>query len=699
MPLRNSGIMPGAGSLSFHSEWRIFLGSVIFALGTACYFLTPTYVPLSIPLIIIALIASLIAVTRAPKQFWLFKIAFFFIGFFLAVTRTEFTANEFIERNQFFTGQAIVEDIVERETGLIRLTLVDLKYDNKGRNSLKRVRLFARTSIPENLMAGDRIKFSAVLERPFGKLTPNGYDFARAAYFDDIQATGYVTTPVQTIEQKSAISVNRIRQGYADEIVKTIPGEAGALAAALLVGRRSYLSQQTTENLRASGLAHMLAISGLHMGIFIGAAFFIFEFLFLFAPIRSRHLSGRKLAALCAWGVSIIYLVLSGMSVATIRAFVVASIAIVAVLLDRRVVSLRSISIAALIILLISPYAILSAGFQMSFAATIALVSVYELINEKRQQKYETSEAVIVKSNNKFSVFLNSVGKFILYTSLTTVVAQVAILPIALFHFQTIAVAGILSNLIAVPILLFIIVPSAFLSMVLAVFGLEWISLSVLTWGLEQIIDIAEFVAAIEWSRVFVPPVYSYVLLATLSIGAGVVTVRKSWIITVFLLTLYCILPFALTVPEPSVIISKSGHSIAYEEAPDEIVFYTVRQNGLAADSYKKQWGKPPKYKARRGRRVCDEYACLYQLTGRKTVINVRKFPALHEACVRATYVIIPRRWQRYCRGESLIIIKEMLETEGPLFIYEEENSRQLKWANSSDTNRRWSSNYNQRDK
>jgi competence protein ComEC len=702
LTLRIALLWKDLGRAELYSEWKVFFYVACFAAGNMAYFASPVDVPTSISLVFIFIFVSLSLLKRLPR-IYSYTCLVIVIGFAYSGARTDLIKTDFIKGNQFFSGQATVLDYENRPKGLVQLTLGQLSAASEDRIRFEKVQLYARTKVPNTLKPGDIIQFSAVLERPQGKITPNGYDFARAAFFEGIQASGFLTTSVEIVKQAPAKiwSINDARQTLASTVVKVIPGEAGGLAAALLVGRRNHLSEESVDNLRASGLAHMLAISGLHMGLFVGAAFFVFEFVFLFVPIASPRLNSRKLAALCAWIVAAGYLLLSGMSVATVRAFVIASIAIAAILLDRRVVSLRSIAVAALLILILSPDAILSAGFQMSFAATIALVSVYEALNDKRRAYYETNEKMPDIGDTQGRLILKKIGMFILYTSLTTIIAQLAILPISLFHFQSVAVLGLLSNLVAVPVLLFIVVPFGFLSLFLAIFNLEWLPLPVLEWGLNQILLVAAYVADIEWSQIYVLPQYSYALFFAFAVGCLLTLVRRSYMLTGTALSLYLVLPFISNLPEPSIILSKSGRSLAYKNMDGEIIFHGLRQNGVLAESYKKQWAHPPKYRASRGKRACDDYACLYKVSNDEIIANIQYFPALYEECETADYVLIPTRWKRYCKGAAKVILKERLEKEGPLFIYKNDGYKnegykkdresQYLWVNSAKVQRRWS--------
>lgn len=155
-----------------------------------------------------------------------------------------------------------------------------------------------------------------------------------------------------------------------------IPGETGGFAAAITAGDRSGVGEQTLTALRQSNLAHLLAISGLHMGLLTGFVFAAVRVLFCLVPPVALRWPVKKLAALAALAAGAGYLMLSGGNVATERAFVMVAVMLGAVLLNRRAITLRAVAVAALIVLLRRPESLLSPGFQMSFAATAALVAV-----------------------------------------------------------------------------------------------------------------------------------------------------------------------------------------------------------------------------------------------------------------------------------------------------------------------------------
>ncbi|MEM8637148.1 MAG: ComEC/Rec2 family competence protein, partial [Pseudomonadota bacterium] len=244
--------------------------------------------------------------------------------------------------------------------------------------------------------------------------------------------------------------------------VNTVAGErAGGFAAALVSGDRSYMPEADQTALRASGLAHLLAISGLHLGIVGGLIYFIFRrTLALIAPLSIRY-PVQKAAAFAAIIAALVYLILSGASVSTQRAFIMSTVFFGAILFDRPALSLRSFSIALMTVALLKPESVVSPGFQMSFAATGVLIAIYDAWNRSRPYR----------ERNLFGRLRFGAKSL----AVTSVAASAATAPFAFFHFERLAPLGLVANLIAMPIVSLATVPAAGLAIVLAPFGLsEW---------------------------------------------------------------------------------------------------------------------------------------------------------------------------------------------------------------------------------
>ena len=167
-----------------------------------------------------------------------------------------------------------------------------------------------------------------------------------------------------------------------------LPGEVGAFAAAIMSGDRSGMSQVTLANLRSSNLAHLLAISGLHMGLLTGFVFAVLRVAMVLIPSVGLRWPVKKIAAFGALLAAGGYLALSGGNVATERAFTMVAVMLVAIMLGRPALTLRAVAMVAIVILVLQPESITGPGFQMSFAATTALVFVFKYLRYANWQHW-----------------------------------------------------------------------------------------------------------------------------------------------------------------------------------------------------------------------------------------------------------------------------------------------------------------------
>jgi competence protein ComEC len=301
------------------------------------------------------------------------------------------------------------------------------------------------------------------LSPPSGAVEPGGFDFQRHAWFQRIGATGYTRTPVLTLspydgsEAGFGVKITRIRMAISAHVQKVLDGRAGGFAAAITTGDRSGMDQATLEDLRASNLAHLLAISGLHMGLLTGFVFGAARIGLSLVPRAALVLPAKKIAAILALGAGAVYLALSGGNVATERAFIMVAVMFLALLVDRRAITLRAVAVAALIVLTLRPEALYGPGFQMSFAATTALVAVFGALRTRPGERRRWP---------KWATFIWGVA-------LSSFVAGMATAPIAAAHFNQVPHYGLIANIVSVPLMGAVIIPGAVLAALLAPFGLD----------------------------------------------------------------------------------------------------------------------------------------------------------------------------------------------------------------------------------
>jgi len=349
---------------------------------------------------------------------------------------------------------------------------------------------------------GQRVMMTAHLSPPSGPVEPGGFDFQRHAWFKQIGAVGYTRVPVLAIAPaRGAQWLFRARMALSTHVQARLAGQEGAFAAAIMTGDRSGLDQNTLAAMRVSNLAHLLAISGLHMGLLAGFVFAAFRLGFAAMPSLGLRLQGKKISAVMALVAAAAYLGLSGGNVATERAFVMVAVMLIAVMLDRRALSLRAVAVAAIIVLCLRPEALMGPGFQMSFAATVALVAVFGWLRD----------AQIALGPRWLRPILTVV--------ISSAVAGAATAPVGAAHFNQFAQYGLIANLASVPLMGALVMPAAVLAACLLPLGLDWIALWAMGLGLRWILAVSDWVASLDGARALVPAPGPEVL-PTLAFGA-----------------------------------------------------------------------------------------------------------------------------------------------------------------------------------
>lgn len=438
-------------------------------------------------------------------------------GFVLAGARAHLVAEPVLQWRYYGPVEGRVVALDRSASDALRITLDQARIgDIPPDQSPQRIRLSLHGDhVP--LAPGQRVMTTANLSPPQGPVEPGGFDFRRHAWFQGLGAVGYTRVPVLTTvpaRLESGVRVTAWRMAISRRVQEVLPGEAGGFAAAVTTGDRSGMSQTALDKLRASNLAHLLAISGLHMGLLTGFVFMACRVLLSAIPALALKLPVKKLAAVFALFSAVLYLLLSGGNVATERAFVMVAVMFVAVLIDRRAISLRAVAVAALIVLILRPESLLSPGFQMSFAATTALVSVFGAL---RNVQFN----IIPKLMRPIGGLLGS-----------SAVAGLATAPIGAAHFNMVSYYGLLANALSVPVMGAVVVPAAVLAAILAPFGLEALAIHMMGVGLAWILAVSDWVSAFEGARGFIvsPPHFVLPVFAMGSLWVILWNGRVRWL-------------------------------------------------------------------------------------------------------------------------------------------------------------------------
>jgi len=501
---------------------------VCLGLGIGCYFGLPS--DPSIWVLSALLAASgmlLVAAKRTQSQLRpvLFALALACAGFAIAGLRSHSVAAPVLTWHRYGPVEGRIIGVDRSVSGAVRVLLdrVVLPGVSPARTPVS-VRISVHGgALDLDPVAGTRVILTGHLGPPPGPAEPGGFDFRRMAWFQRLGAVGYTRSPILELEPPApgvALSLTRLRQRISAAIRARLPDETGGFVAALLTGDRSGVSLDTTEALRRSNLAHLLAISGLHMGLLTGVVFGALRAAMALVPALALRFPIRKMAAVGALLAAAFYLALSGGNIATQRAFVMAATMLGAVLVDRRAISLRSVALAAVIVLLWRPEALLNAGFHLSFAATVSLVAVFRALKDRRAGRARTRKSWMRRAMGP-----------VLTTALCSLIAGLSTAPIAAAHFNRIADYGLLANVVSVPLMGLVVMPAAVLSALLWPFGAEGAGLWFMAQGSRWILGVAHTVGG--WpgavTPVTAPPVWGLPVLGVGGLWLALWPTRARW--------------------------------------------------------------------------------------------------------------------------------------------------------------------------
>ncbi len=408
---------------------------------------------------------------------------------------------------------------------------------------------------------GDQVRFTAALQAPSTPRFPGGYNFALAAWFKQIGGTGFSYGHIHTedieelqVGKKAGLKLAQTRRAMALRIRHDLAGQKGAVAAALVTGDRSAIAEQTAEDLRAAGLAHMLAISGLHMGLVAGLVFAASGMILAAVPAIGRQYDARKPAAIMGLIVAVGYLLLSGGSAPTQRAFVMTAVVFIAVLFNRRALSIRTISLSAFVVVALAPENVISPGFQMSFAAALSLIAFYEWARGRFQL------LPVFSGSWPITMLLRTLS-VLAALALTSFIAGMATGPFAAFYFHRTAVYGLLANIAAMPIFTFIVMPSLLAGTLFDIIGAGAPFYYIAGWGLDVIIDIAHSVALLPGALIRVtaaPPM----VLALIAVGILSVCLMRGFRRAWALLPIILGITIWMNIPQIDGVITKDGGAL-----------------------------------------------------------------------------------------------------------------------------------------
>ncbi|MPZ58502.1 MAG: DUF4131 domain-containing protein [Rhizobiales bacterium] len=486
---------------------------------------------------------------------------------------------------------------------------------------------------------GSFVQLKARLTPPLPPLRPGGYDFARDLYFQGFGASGFALGRIETVPPpgppdlrlRYRAAISGLRDAIDARIRAVVSGDRGSIASALITGKRDAISAQVNNAMYVSGIGHVLSISGYHMAVVAGVMFFFLRGVLALVPAFANRMPIKKWAAIAALAAAGFYLLLSGAEVATQRSFIMVAIVLFGVMLDRPALTLRTITIAALVVLLIAPETLVHPSFQMSFAATLALVATYQhsLRWPMRAETSAGARAALWGAREISGLILVSL------------VAGMATMPYAAFHFHRLAPYGLLANLTTMPVFSMWTMPTGLLGVLLMPFGFDAPLWRLMGAGIDWMIAVALWVAALPGavgriSAFGIGPL----LLGTAGLlvlcllrtplrlaGTGLALIAALW---------------AAAAARPDILIAADGRAVAIRGADGRLAVAKTgsdtfaTRDWLAADGDARTADDPSLTASVR----CDPIGCLGRLADGRLVAVALSLEALAEDCRRAAVVV-----------------------------------------------------------
>jgi competence protein ComEC len=609
-------------------------------------------------------------------------------GFATATLKTARVAHGVLARPIYsvsLKGFVETRDVRERTD---RFVLRVVRMDSpRAQAKLERVRLSVKKGTAPPV--GSFVELKARLQPPLAPLRPGSYDFGRDMYFSGIGASGFAMGAIKTLDPpvngvlslRYAAFMQGLRDAIDARIRMVLGGDNRAIATALLTGRRDAISAPVNDAMFISGLGHVLSISGYHMAVVAGVVFFAVRALLALIPALTVTFPIKKWSAAAALAAAAFYLLLSGAEVATQRSFFMTAVVLIAIMVDRRAVTFRTLAVAAMIVLSIAPEALVHPSFQMSFAATLGLVALVQI----------GMPALFASPDNSATARAALWGgREIAMLALASLIAGLATTPYAAFHFHRVTPYGVVANLAAMPVVSALVMPAGLLGLVAMPFGFDGVFWRIMEFGIEWMIVVAQWVAALPGAigrmaafgtGPLIAATAGIILLGLLRTplrcsGAGAIALAVVW---------------ALSVPQPDILISGDGHSVGVRGRDGRMHLMRTAKDTflvkewLAADADARLPGDPSL-----GDGVsCDEAGCVAQLQDGAFVALGLRPEALADDCARAAVIVTARQAPPACA--AFVIDQERLQKQAAIGLRQTRGGFVIDAVRPKGVNRPWS--------
>ena len=547
------------------------------------------------------------------------------------------------------TYAAVVDEVLPGDDGAQRVIASNLTPVGEARPvSIRRARIL----LPQGteLEAGDRFEAPLRLAPIPGPVLPGAHDGQFHSYFVGVGAYGSVTGDILPLERAEGFSFSRLvqslRTSIGNRIDTVLAGDTAAIAKAMVVGDQSAISDDIRDVMAAAGLAHIYSISGLHLSIVAGGIYWLLRLALASLPGLVAW-PVKKIAALTGIVAAFLYLLLAGGldNVPAFRSTIMLALVFGAVLAGRQALTMRNVAIAAIVIILIDPASVFRPSFQLSFAAVVGLIGIFELPRPMPRPGASS---------------LRRIGNVVLATAWTSLVAGLATLLFSAYHFQQTAPLGVLGNVLALPFVSLVIMPFGVLSVLAMPLGMDMPFILTMGWGIDRMVDVAVLVAG--WSQGWTgnPLLAEWTLLLGLGALAWFAFLENRWRLVMPIAMGTLILVFGF-VPRPDILIADTTQAVAIRDG-EGMALASGRTGSFAVDVWSDHYQIEiaPTHPGAR----CDSLGCIVT-TPDYSIAIVSGGAAFAEDCGRHDLLIARIDPPQYCNPAGRVIGPNALASGG----------------------------------
>ncbi|WNO52591.1 ComEC/Rec2 family competence protein [Stakelama saccharophila] len=565
-------------------------------------------------------------------------------------------------------GVARVVGVVEKIERIPARDIVRLRLAVRNADLPPVIRMnVAEQDVPAGLGEGAIIKARGWLMPPPPAAVPGAYDFTRVAWFDGIGATGRAFAPV-TVTEPGQRADDTLRSRLSRYVRERVGGSAGALAATLATGDRGAIAEDDAEAMRNAGLAHLLSISGLHVTAVVGAVMLlVLRGLALFPTLAG---TGRipVIAAGAGAAAAVGYTWLTGAHVPTIRSCVAALLIVAAIVFGRQAITLRLVAAGALLVLLLWPETLVGPSFQLSFAAVTVIVALHEHPVARRW----------FSGRDRDDRWPIRFGRAALSLLVTGIVVELALMPIAFYHFHRAGLYGAAANILAIPLTTFVIMPAEAVALLLDLLRLGAPAWWVAGEALGLLLKLAHATASAP-GAIAALPVTPTGAFAAIVLGGLWTALWRTGLRWIGLVSVAVGLAWALITPPPDLLVSADGTHMALRKADGSMALLRDRSGDYIRDVFRENGGSAESLTpidAMPNAR-CSHDSCLIDyragddrwriLATRSDYLIPRE--SLEPACRDASIIVSDRWLPRWCRPRWLKLDAKRLAATGGVAI------------------------------